>query len=140
MPPYTMNDRFSGTRMTQRMISSYEYEVTGEIHQINDIQSYPSGFRLREFVLLDESYNPQPLVFKILQDKVDALDVFKEGDRVRVVFELKGKFGEGQWAGRIFTNLEALSIEAAETEKTELSSNRKGISVEEEEIDEDVQF
>jgi hypothetical protein len=140
MAPYTMNDRFSGTRMTQRIISSYEYEVTGEIYKINDIQSYPSGFRLREFVLLDESYNPQPLQFKILQDKVDALDVFKEGDRVRIVFELKGKFGEGQWAGRIFTNLEALSVEAVEPEKTELSRNRKGMSLEEEELDEDVQF
>ena len=90
--------------------------------------------------MLDESYNPQPLQFKILQDKVDALDVFKEGDRVRIVFELKGKFGEGQWAGRIFTNLEALSVEAVEPEKTELSRNRKGMSLEEEELDEDVQF
>ena len=129
MSPYNMNDRFSGTRITQHMITSYEYEVTGDIHQISNIQSYPSGFRLREFVLLDESYNPQPLVFKILQDKVDVLDEFKEGDRVRVVFELKGKFGEGQWEGRIFTNLEALSIVAVEPEKAELYSKRKVINL-----------
>ena len=140
MPPYTMNNKFSGTRMTQRMVSSYEYEVIGEIHKIDEVQTFASGFRLREFVLLDESFNPQPLVFKLLQDKVGNLDQFKEGDRVRVVFELKGKFGEGQWAGRTFTNLEAIKVEFIEPESTGQSGKNGSRSLVEEEIDEDVQF
>ena len=140
MPPYTMNNKFSGTRMTQRMVSSFEYEVIGEIHKIDDMQTFASGFRLREFVLLDESFNPQPLVFKLFQDKVGNLDQFKEGDRVRVVFELKGKFGEGQWAGRIFTNLEAVKVESVESENASQSGKHGSRSLVEEEIDEDVQF
>ena len=100
MSAFTMNNRISGTRVHRRMVSTYEYEITGEIHRVDDTQTYGSGFRVREFVVLDESFDPQPIVFKLLQDKVELVENLKQGDRVKVTFELQGRFGEGQWAGR----------------------------------------
>ena len=69
------------------------------------------------------SHSPQPLVFKILQDKVDALDEFKEGDRVRVVLSSKEM---AKASGQVeFYKFGVLSVEAVEPENTELSSSRK---------------
>ena len=134
MSAFTMNNRVSGTKVTRRMVSTYEYEITGEIYRIEDTKSYGSGFRVREFVMLDESFNPQPVVFKLLQDKVELLDDLKEGDMVKVTFQLQGRFGDGQWSGRIFTNLEALTVEAFEKGK------EKELSVIDPDLDEDIQF
>ena len=116
------------------MVSTYEYEITGEIYRIEDTKTYGSGFRVREFVMLDESFNPQPVVFKLLQDKVELLNDLKEGDMVKVTFQLQGRFGDGQWSGRIFTNLEALAVEVLEKGK------EKELSVLEPDLDEDIQF
>jgi single-strand DNA-binding protein len=134
MSAFTMNNRVSGTKVTRRMVSTYEYEITGEIYRIEDTKTYGSGFRVREFVMLDESFNPQPVVFKLLQDKVELLDDLKEGDMVKVTFQLQGRFGDGQWSGRIFTNLEALAVEVLEKGK------EKELSVLDPDLDEDIQF
>jgi single-strand DNA-binding protein len=112
MSAFTMNNRIPGTKVHRRIVGTYEYEISGEIHRVDDTQTYGSGFRVREFVVLDESFDPQPIVFKLLQDKVELVENLQQGDRVKVTFELQGRFGEGQWAGRIFTNLEAVSVEA----------------------------
>jgi len=134
MSAFTMNNRVSGTKVTRRMVSTYEYEITGEIYRMEDTKTYGSGFRVREFVMLDESFNPQPVVFKLLQDKVELLDDLKEGDMVKVTFQLQGRFGDGQWSGRIFTNLEALAVEVLEKGK------EKELSVIDPDLDEDIQF
>ena len=134
MSAFTMNNRVSGTKVTRRMVSTYEYEITGEIYRIEDTKTYGSGFRVREFVMLDESFNPQPVVFKLLQDKVELLDDLKEGDMVKVTFQLQGRFGDGEWSGRIFTNLEALAVEVLEKGK------EKELSVLDPDLDEDIQF
>ena len=134
MSAFTMNNRVSGTKVTRRMVSTYEYEITGEIYRIEDTKTYGSGFRVREFVMLDESFNPQPVVLKLLQDKVELLDDLKEGDMVKVTFQLQGRFGDGQWSGRIFTNLEALAVEVLEKGK------EKELSVLDPDLDEDIQF
>ena len=140
MSAFTMNNRISGTKVTRRMVSTYEYEVTGEIHRIEDTKIYGSGFRVREFVLLDESYNPQPIVLKLLQDNVELLDTLKEGDAVKVTFQLQGKFGDGQWSGRIFTNLEAVSVEALNLSGQKGDEAKKEVSVFDSELDEEVEF
>ena len=134
MSAFTMNNRVSGTKATRWMVSTYEYEITGEIYRMEDTKTYGSGFRVREFVMLDESFNPQPVVFKLLQDKVELLDDLKEGDMVKVTFQLQGRFGDGQWSGRIFTNLEALAVEVLEKGK------EKELSVLDPDLDEDIQF
>lgn len=134
MSAFTMNNRVSGTKVTRRMVSTYEYEITGEIYRMEDTKTYGSGFRVREFVMLDESFNPQPVVLKLLQDKVELLDDLKEGDMVKVTFQLQGRFGDGQWSGRIFTNLEALAVEVLEKVK------EKELSVLDPDLDEDIQF
>jgi len=134
MSAFTMNNRVSGTKVTRRMVSTYEYEITGEIYRMEDTKTYGSGFRVREFVMLDESFNPQPVVFKLLQEKVELLDDLKEGDMVKVTFQLQGRFGDGQWSGRIFTNLEALTVEVLEKGK------EKELSVVDPDLDEDIQF
>lgn len=66
-------------------------EITGIIKKIGDTQTFASGFQKREFVLLTQETYPQPLMIELLQDKVDIIDPFKEGDEAIVGINLRGK-------------------------------------------------
>ena len=86
------------------------YEATGKIVKIFDIESKTATFQTREFVIEVQSGNyPQMIKFQLTQDRCGLVDNYKQGDEVKVFFDLRGR----EWNDMYFTNLNAWKIEAA---------------------------
>jgi len=90
------------------------FETTGLLHKVFEQQSKSETFQTREFVIkLDGNY-PQFIKFQLTQDRCDLINNFKEGDTVKVSFDLRGR----EWNERYFTNLNAWRIDAVAAEAT----------------------
>lgn len=93
------------------------YTITGEIEKIFEVETKGESFHVRNFVIKsDDSGQYDNFVqFQMTQDRVGFLDSFKEGERVKVHFDLRGR----QWQEKYFTNLNAWRVdrEGAEAEK-----------------------
>ena len=66
-------------------------ELTGTIKKISDLQTFNSGFQKKEMVLLTEEQYPQPINIEFLSEKVDLLNQFKLGDKVKVFINIRGR-------------------------------------------------
>ncbi len=87
------------------------YETRGTVKLINDIQTFPSGFSKREFVVTTASDKyPQDLKFEIVKDKCPLLDAFSPGQEVVVNFDIRGN----EYNGKYFVNLSCWKIQAAD--------------------------
>ena len=85
------------------------YEAVGKIKLINEVQTFPSGFMKREFVVTTahDKY-PQDLKFEVVKDKCAMLDSFEEGQDVTVAFDIRGN----EYNGKYFVNLSCWKIQA----------------------------
>ena len=95
-------------------------ELIGKLHRKYDAQTVSEKFTKREFVveLADEIngstfYNYAAM--QLINAKCAMLDQFKEGDMVKVSFNIKGKLWidkkDGKEKERYFSNLDAWRIE-----------------------------
>jgi hypothetical protein len=84
------------------------YEISGTIKKIFDRQDFPSGFYKQEFVVTTEDRFPQDIKLDCLKEKVDLLKDLKEGDAVKVHFDIRGR----EWNERYFVDLSAWKIES----------------------------
>ena len=66
-------------------------ELQGTVKKITDIKTFASGFQKREMVLTTEEQYPQPINIEFLQEKGDLLNNLKEGDKVKVGINLRGR-------------------------------------------------
>lgn len=67
-------------------------EVIGKIRLIGQTQEIgDKGFRKRDIVITTEEQYPQHISIQFVQDKVNLLDAFKQGDDVRVSINLRGR-------------------------------------------------
>jgi len=88
------------------------FEQEGVLHKVFDTQSKTDSFQAREFVIkLDGNY-PQFIKFQLTQDRCDLINNFKEGDTIKVSFDLRGR----EWNEKYFTNLNAWRIAAGEAQ------------------------
>ncbi|MEX1002202.1 MAG: DUF3127 domain-containing protein [Crocinitomicaceae bacterium] len=90
------------------------YTLKGELKVINDVQQISDSFKKREFVVIDASGQyAQTILFQVVQDRVDLLNDFKEGDNVEVTFFLRGREWTNPKDGsiRFFNSLDAWKIE-----------------------------
>lgn len=85
------------------------YELTGKVKKIFDRQDFPSGFYKQEFVITTEERFPQDIKLDCLKEKVELLSDLKEGDEVKVHFDIRGR----EWNERYFVDLSAWKIEPA---------------------------
>lgn len=69
----------------------YNMELQGTVKKITDVQTFASGFQKREMVLMTEEQYPQPINIEFLQEKGDLLNNLKEGDKVKVSINLRGR-------------------------------------------------
>lgn len=90
------------------------FEHTGTIKEIFDVQTFPSGFTKREFVITTDERFPQEIKFDCLKEKVDLLNQFKKGDVVRVNFDIRGR----EYKSRYFVDLSAWKIESLKNESS----------------------
>lgn len=87
------------------------YEATGKIKLINEVQSFPSGFTKREFVVTTSADKyPQDLKFEVVKDKCAMLDEFEPEQEVVVSFDIRGN----EYNGKYFVNLSCWKIQAAD--------------------------
>jgi len=90
------------------------FNLKGKIKTINATEVVTEKFKKREFVLIDNSGQYEQIIqFQAMQDRVDMLDNFKEGDNVNVFFNLRGR----QWTNpqdevKTFNTLDAWKIES----------------------------
>lgn len=82
-------------------------ELNGKVKVVFDVQSFPSGFTKREFVVTTEEQYPQDVKFETVKDKTSLLDRYKTGDQVKVSFNVRGN----EYQGKYFVSLQAWKIE-----------------------------
>jgi len=67
-------------------------EVTGKLKMKGDERQVSDSFKVREFVLTDDSSQyPQHIQFQLCQDKTSLLNDFVEGQELTVSFNLRGR-------------------------------------------------
>lgn len=86
------------------------YELEGKLHQIDDIQTFGSGFSKREFVVeAQDGQYAQMIKFEAVKDKTSLTDKFQVGDEVTVHFDIRGN----EYKGKYYVNLNAWRLEKA---------------------------
>jgi hypothetical protein len=84
------------------------FEVEGKLHKIFTTEQRSASFQTREFVLeVPDGNYPQLIKFQAVQERCGILDAFREGDAVKVSFDLRGR----EWNGKYLTNLNAWRID-----------------------------
>lgn len=90
------------------------YEVTGRLIEIFDEQQISEKFRKREFVIeVQDGQYPEQIKFQLVMDKTSLVDQYKNGDEVKVSFNLRGRGYNKNGQMMYFTNLEAWRLDAA---------------------------
>jgi len=83
------------------------YDIEGTVIKLEDQQTFASGFTKRAFVIeVEDGKYPQEIILECLQDKVDMLEDVREGDKVKVKFDVRGR----ECKGRYFNNLVAWNV------------------------------
>jgi len=90
------------------------FNITGTLKVKFDEQKVSERFRKRDFVITDNSSQyPQVISFQLVQDRCSLIDAFKEGDEIRVFFNLRGReWKSPQGDTKYFNTIEAWKIEA----------------------------
>lgn len=85
------------------------FETEGILHKVFETENKTATFQAREFVIKHDGNYPQFIKFQLTQDRCDLISNYKEGDKVKVSFDLRGR----EWNDKYFTNLNAWKVEAA---------------------------
>jgi translation initiation factor IF-3 len=84
------------------------FELSGTVKKVLEEKTFGSGFNVREFVVTsDADKYPQDICFQCVKDKVELVNKLKEGDKVKVAFDLRGR----EYQGKYFVNLNAWKID-----------------------------
>jgi hypothetical protein len=88
-------------------------EVIGTLKAKFDTQKVSERFQKREFVVTTEANTPYPqhVSFQLTQDKCSLLDQFRDGEEIRIHFNLRGREWNGPQGVKYFNTLEAWRIE-----------------------------
>jgi len=84
------------------------FETEGIVHKVFETENKTASFQAREFVIKLEGNYPQFIKFQLTQDKCDIISNYKEGDKIKVHFDLRGR----EWNEKYFTNLNAWKVES----------------------------
>ncbi len=103
-------------------------EVTGKLLVKYDTQQVSERFKKREFVMeLAEEINGNVYTnyakMQLVQNKCEILDRYKEGDPIKVSFNIKGNRWEKDGKVNYITNLDAWKIESGAAGATMTSGN-----------------
>lgn len=93
-------------------------EYKGTIKAIMEEQKITEKFKKREFVLTDNAPSyPQTIIFELTNDRCALLDNFKEGEEVKIDFQLKGReWKNPQGEVKYFNTLQAFRMVPAKAE------------------------
>ena len=107
-------------------------EVIGRIKKILEAQTFSSGFTKQEVILLTQEQYPQTLSIEFLQDKVNLLSNFNEGDEVKISINLRGR----EWVNpegvtKYFNSISGWRIEKLVAEQPTSSSQNMEVPAKE---------
>ncbi|HEY4056760.1 MAG TPA: DUF3127 domain-containing protein [Kofleriaceae bacterium] len=91
------------------------FDTVGRLHVAYETKKVSEKFSKREFVVevADGKY-PQFVLFQLTGDRVSVLDDFKEGDQVRVTFNVRGReWRNPQGEVKYFNSLDVWKLEPA---------------------------
>jgi len=113
------------------------YNFDGVIKVINPLQTWDSGFSKREIVLttMDEKFE-QFIKFEFLKESAEKLNEFKVGDKVKVVFALRGN----EYNGKYYTNLNGIAITHLKDDGTIETPTVESLVTKFDESDDDLPF
>ena len=89
--------------------------IEGKLHAKFDTQQVSDSFSKREFVLetAENPLYPQYVTFQLVQDRCGNIDKFNVGDKLEVVFNLRGREYDKDGVKKYFNTLEAWMIKEA---------------------------
>lgn len=90
-----------------------ELTLTGRLHKIFDTNQISDSFKKRDFVIETEDQYPQMVKFELKQAKVDKIDPFKEGEQIKVSFNVSGR----EWINKENKTVYFVSLDAWRIEK-----------------------
>jgi hypothetical protein len=68
------------------------YEMTGSVVKVGELQTFPSGFTKRELVINDNDPRfPQEIAFSFTKDRAALIENLNPGDLVTVSFDIRGR-------------------------------------------------
>lgn len=94
------------------------FETEGTLYKVFETENKTQTFQAREFVIKQDGNYPQFIKFQLTQDRCDLVNNFKEGDKVKVSFDLRGR----EWNDRFFTNLNAWRIDAGTPDESPVTA------------------
>jgi hypothetical protein len=87
------------------------FELTGTLKTLMDLQTFASGFTKREFVMeVKDGKYPQMIKFECVKDKTAILDGLSIGDEITVTFDIRGN----EFKERYYVNLVAWKLSKAD--------------------------
>ncbi|MDO4229384.1 MAG: DUF3127 domain-containing protein [Capnocytophaga sp.] len=91
-------------------------ELQGRVKHISAVQSFgANGFQKREIVITTEEQYPQYIIFEFTQEKCALLDNFKQGQLVKISFNVRGReWVNPQGETKYFNSLQGWRIEDME--------------------------
>jgi len=116
-------------------------ELQGTLKKIFETQTFQSGFQKREAVILTEEQYPQPVIIEFLSDKIDLLDKVKEGDKVKIGINIRGReWTNPQGEVKYFNSITAWRLEKEGGSAPVVKSTPKNLKEEVEEEDDELPF
>ena len=82
--------------------------ITAPIHEIQETQTFESGFQKRILVLKTTGDYPQTIPFIFTKERCQALDALKVGQTVTVHYDLRGN----EYNGKYYVDLSAWKVDA----------------------------
>jgi single-strand DNA-binding protein len=90
------------------------FDIQGKLYEVFEEQQVSEKFKKREFVLeIPDGQYTQYCKFQLTQDKCSLIDPYKQGEEIKVTFNLTGKPFTKNGQTMYFTNLQAWRVEGA---------------------------
>lgn len=89
------------------------FTINGKLKKLEETKQVTDTFKKREFVIADDSGPyPQYISFQLVQDNCGLIDGMKEGDELKVSFDIRGR----EWTApdgqmKYFNSLNAWRLE-----------------------------
>jgi hypothetical protein len=88
-----------------------ELTMKGAIKLINPIKVISDKFSVREFVITTADKYPQEVIFQTVNDKMDIITPYGQGQEVTVSFNVRGREYNGKW----YNTLDAWKVQGEVT-------------------------
>ena len=88
-----------------------ELTMKGAIKLINPVKVISDKFSVREFVITTADKYPQEVIFQTVNDKMDIIAPYGQGQEVTVSFNVRGR----EYNGKYYNTLDAWKVQGEVT-------------------------